>query len=250
MTAARPPLVIAHRGASAERAEHTLGAYELALAQGADGVECDVRLTRDGHLVCIHDATLDRTAGSPGRVSAMTLEELRTHDFGAWKGEVSRGASILEFAILLDLLADHPGRALFVETKHPVRTAGAVERELARVLTERGFVDRSVMMSFSVGAVRRTRRLVPALRTVMLREPHHVFHDSAVGLVGATMAGPSIRAVRRRPERVSGWTRRGFGAFCWTVDAPEDVALCRDLGLTAIGTNRPARTLNLLHASE
>ena len=56
------PFVVAHRGASGERPEHTLAAYELALQEGADGVECDVRLTRDGHLVCVHDRKVDRTS--------------------------------------------------------------------------------------------------------------------------------------------------------------------------------------------
>ncbi len=69
----RHPFVVAHRGASASRPEHTLAAYDLALREGADGVECDVRLTRDGHLVCVHDRKLDRTSSGAGLVSTMTL---------------------------------------------------------------------------------------------------------------------------------------------------------------------------------
>src|SRR6478735_2983144 len=78
------PFVVAHRGASAERPEHTLAAYELALREGADGVECDVRLTRDGHLVCVHDRRVDRTSTGTGLVSELTLAELRRLDWGAW----------------------------------------------------------------------------------------------------------------------------------------------------------------------
>ena len=70
------PFVVAHRGASAQRPEHTLAAYELALQEGADGVECDVRLTRDGHLVCVHDRRLERTSTGTGLVSEMTLSLL------------------------------------------------------------------------------------------------------------------------------------------------------------------------------
>src|SRR3569833_4569377 len=70
------PFVVAHRGASAERPGHTLAAYELALQEGADGVECDVRLTKDGHLVCVHDRRVDRTSNGTGLVSEMTLAEL------------------------------------------------------------------------------------------------------------------------------------------------------------------------------
>jgi len=83
--AAREPLVIAHRGASSAVAEHTVGAYRLAIAEGADALECDVRLSADGELVCLHDRTLERTGGSNGIVSAMTLAELLAVDWGAWK---------------------------------------------------------------------------------------------------------------------------------------------------------------------
>ena len=78
--------MVAHRGASADRPEHTLAAYELALQEGADGVECDVRLTRDGHLVCVHDRRVDRTSTGTGLVSDFTLAELRQFDWGAWHG--------------------------------------------------------------------------------------------------------------------------------------------------------------------
>src|ERR1700712_5474796 len=78
------PYVVAHRGASAERPEHTVAAYELALQQGAEGVECDVRLTRDGHLVCVHDRRVDRTSNGSGVVSDITRPELLALDYGAW----------------------------------------------------------------------------------------------------------------------------------------------------------------------
>ena len=77
------PFVVAHRGASAERPEHTLAAYELALKEGADGVECDVRFIRDGYLVCVYDRWVDRTSNGIGLVSEMILAQLRELDFGA-----------------------------------------------------------------------------------------------------------------------------------------------------------------------
>jgi len=78
------PLVFAHRGSSAVLPEHTLAAYQRALDEGADGLECDVRLTRDGHLVCVHDRRLDRTSNGHGRVSGYTLAQLDELDFGSW----------------------------------------------------------------------------------------------------------------------------------------------------------------------
>ena len=79
------PQVVAHRGSSHETAEHTLAAYVKALDEGADALECDVRLTADGHLVCVHDRDLRRTAATPGLVSTMNLAELDELDFASWK---------------------------------------------------------------------------------------------------------------------------------------------------------------------
>lgn len=78
------PLVFAHRGASEHAPEHTLAAYRRAVADGVDGVECDVRLTTDGHLVCVHDRQLARTSNGRGHVSAHSLAELERLDFGSW----------------------------------------------------------------------------------------------------------------------------------------------------------------------
>jgi glycerophosphoryl diester phosphodiesterase len=79
------PQVVAHRGSSADAPEHTLDAYLRALHDGADALECDVRLTADGHLVCVHDRTIDRTSDGRGVVSVMTLDQLDDHDFGAYR---------------------------------------------------------------------------------------------------------------------------------------------------------------------
>src|SRR3954466_8158540 len=79
------PQVVAHRGASFENAEHTLGAYVAALEAGAEALECDVRLTADGHLVCVHDRDLRRTANNRSRVSTSNLDDLASLDFASWK---------------------------------------------------------------------------------------------------------------------------------------------------------------------
>src|ERR1700760_699265 len=101
------PLVVAHRGASAEVAEHTLAAYQRAVAVGADAVECDVRLTRDGQLVCVHDRTVDRTSDGTGAVSSLTLAQLERLNFAAWAGDPHQpSAPILTFTALLELLHD------------------------------------------------------------------------------------------------------------------------------------------------
>ena len=88
--------VVAHRGSSAAHAEHTLAAYELALEEGADALECDVRLTRDGVLVCVHDRRVDRVSDGRGVVSTLELAELAELDFASWKAR--QGDPLLEAA--------------------------------------------------------------------------------------------------------------------------------------------------------
>ncbi|KOS56307.1 glycerophosphodiester phosphodiesterase [Rhodococcus rhodochrous] len=254
MTAGREPRVVAHRGASAAKAEHTLAAYELALQEGADGLECDVRLTRDGHLVCIHDRTVDRTSTGSGMVSEMTLAQLEELDYGT-PGEPAR---LLTLRQLIELTLDWTSRPvkLFVETKHPVRYGGLVEAkllaELARFrLATPASADfsRVVVMSFSAAAVWRVRRSAPLLPTVLLGETSRYLGGSAATTVGATAIGPSIFTLRQHPELVDKAAAAGRATYCWTVDDPADVDLCRDLGVGWVATNHPGRTKLLLGAS-
>ena len=148
--------VVAHRGASDENAEHTLGAYLAALDAGADGLECDVRLTADGHLVCVHDRNLRRTAASAGTVSTMELKDLAELDFASWKNpwadlddeapdadpELGR---VLTLRKLLETVADCDRPVeLAIETKHPTRYGGLVERRLVQLLAEFGWDRRGL----------------------------------------------------------------------------------------------------------
>src|SRR5271156_4144262 len=176
------PFVVAHRGASAERPEHTLAAYELALKEGADGVECDVRLTRDGHLVCVHDRRLDRTSTGAGLVSTMTLAELRELEYGAWHGSwradgAHGDTGLLTLDALVTLVLDwkRPVK-IFIETKHPVRYGALVESKVLALLHRFGIAapasadrSRAVVMSFSAAALWRGRRGAPPLPPVLFR---------------------------------------------------------------------------------
>jgi glycerophosphoryl diester phosphodiesterase len=157
------PLVIAHRGASGDVAEHTLPAYLAAIETGADGLECDVRLTRDGHLVCVHDRTVNRTSNGSGIVSELDLSGLQELDFRSWRDELPSSAdelltdspylagvapdreqpdssTVLTLELLLGVVAD-AGRPLqlLIETKHPTRYGGLVEQELVRLLRRFGW---------------------------------------------------------------------------------------------------------------
>ncbi|MFJ7773666.1 glycerophosphodiester phosphodiesterase [Streptomyces yangpuensis] len=232
--------VVAHRGASHEHPEHTLAAYRQAVADGADALECDVRLTADHKLVCVHDRRVERTSDGRGVVSAMTYEELCALDFGGWKGAEHRGAQVLLFEDLLKeaLAADRPV-GLAVETKHPTRAGGRLEAELVRVLKEHGLADgRSGLvevMSFSRNALIRLNRLAPGLPAVYLIERRL----RPVRPPFAGHAGPGIDLVRKDPGLVGRLKAKGLRVRVWTVDEPEDVELCVRLGVDTLITNRP-----------
>ena len=253
------PFVVAHRGASAERPEHTVAAYELALQQGADGVECDVRLTRDGHLVCVHDRRVDRTSDGTGLVSEMTLAQLRELDFGSWHTGNSAGngggdTGLLTLDTLLTLVLDSKRPVkVFVETKHPVRYGALVESKVLALLHRYGIaapasadLARAVVMSFSAAAVWRIRRAAPMLPTVLLGETSRFLGGSAATTVGATAVGPSIATLREHPELVDRAAAQGRALYCWTVDHYEDVRYCRDLEVAWVATNHPGRTKDWL----
>ncbi|MFC4124026.1 glycerophosphodiester phosphodiesterase [Nocardia rhizosphaerae] len=247
----RAPFVVAHRGASAARPEHTLSAYELALEEGADGVECDVRLTRDGHLVCVHDRTVDRTSDATGLVSELTLDELRDMNFGT--PEAPEG--VLALSDLIGLVLDWRSRPtkLFIETKHPVRYGALVENKVLAELQRFGIAtpasadhSRAVVMSFAATAVWRIRRAAPLLPTVLLGESSRFLGGGAATTVGATAVGPAVKTLREHPELVDKAAAAGRATYCWTVDEPEDVKLCADLGVSWVATNHPGRTKTLL----
>ncbi|MFJ8018494.1 glycerophosphodiester phosphodiesterase [Streptomyces sp. NPDC096339] len=244
---ARAIRVVAHRGASHEHPEHTMAAYRQAIADGADALECDVRLTADRKLVCVHDRRVERTSDGRGVVSTMTYAELAALDFGRWKGEEHAGARVLLFEDLLrEALAAERPVGLAVETKHPSRAGGRLEVELARMLREYGLADgasgRVEVMSFSRNALTRMHRLAPGLPTVYLIERTL----RPVRPPFATHAGPGIDLVRRDPGLVGRLKAKGLRVRVWTVDEPEDVELCVRLGVDTIITNRPREVRKLL----
>lgn len=246
------PAVVAHRGSSADHAEHTLAAYEAALHEGADGLECDVRLTADHQLVCIHDRTIERVSDGTGVVSEMTLAQLREHDFGTWHS--GRPATVLTLPELLELTLDwHRPVRLFIETKHPVRYGSLVEQKLLDVLREfrvgappSADHSRAVVISFSAAGVWRIRRSAPMLPTILLGENLRGISAGAATAVGATGIGPSVQTLRAHPDLVDRAAAGGRVTYCWTVDERDDVQLCADLGVRWIATNHPAKVRDWL----
>jgi glycerophosphoryl diester phosphodiesterase len=252
----KPPLIVAHRGSSYALAEHTLGAYLRAIEEGADALECDVRLTHDGHLVCVHDRTVDRTSSGRGVVSDFDLDDLQGFDFGSWHSPPDRyveerdstEAPVLTLDRLLGVV-EETGVRLLIETKHPTRYAGLVEQKLVGLLTEHGMQGAgspATVMSFATLALRRIRLLAPALPTVQLYKRVPTLRRDGSLPVVADVSGPAIAVVRSDPGYVRRVHARGRQVYVWTVDEPADIDLVLSLGVDAVITNRPTEVLSRL----
>lgn len=250
--AAGKPLVVAHRGSSYLHPEHTLAAYQKAIDEGADMLECDVRLTADGHLVCVHDRRIDRTSNGRGVVSTKTLAQLRRQDFG----HPAAPANVLLLEELLSLAtgAPHPV-GLAIETKHPTRYAGLVEQRVVEMLRDFDLIgpryaaeQRVFLMSFSELAMRRWRELAPGVPCVFLMDEVPLRCRKGWLPFSAAVAGPSVDIIREHPGYVKRAHNAGKRVFVWTVDEVDDVDLCTRLGVDAIITNRPGQARELVDA--
>ncbi|MDP5226373.1 MULTISPECIES: glycerophosphodiester phosphodiesterase family protein [Arthrobacter] len=212
------PLVYAHRGASARFAEHTRAAYLQALGDGADGVECDVHLTQDGHVVLLHDTDLDRTSTGTGPVAEKTLAELRELDFHSWKGATvppEFGAASEQF-LTLDELLDILGGAgremgLAIEFKHPSPFGFRLEEKTLELLERRGWDAttgllgrvRVSFMSFDPAAVEELLRTVLAEAVCQLVadvDEDAVAPDMFFGELAAPAIAAFLRAGLRKAE--------------------------------------------------
>jgi glycerophosphoryl diester phosphodiesterase len=255
------PQVVAHRGASHENAEHTLGAYVEAIRAGAQALECDVRLTADGHLVCVHDRDLRRTTSIRGLVSTMNLADLDSLDYASWKNPWAamddeapdRDADldrILTLRRLMETVAESSRPVeLAIETKHPTRYAGLVERRVVEMLAEFGWTggDSPVrVMSFSYSALQRMQRLAPKLRLVMLIEKARHWPVLKPALEDGWFLGPDVAQLTKHPKFAAKIARTGRELHVWTVNTEEQLDLCRDLDASAVITDRPREVLDWL----
>jgi len=256
------PQVVAHRGSSHANAEHTLGAYVAALDEGAEGLECDVRLTADGHLVCVHDRRIDRTTNARGVVSTMELAQLDELDFASWKNpwsdfddeapEIDEEArKVLTLRRLMEVAADYERPVdLAIETKHPTRYGGLVERRLVDLLNSFGWAGPNSparVMSFSVGALNRVKKLAPHLDTVLLVDHMYTWQVSRNLVADDWVVGPGIALLRANPRFGRKLRRKGRRVHVWTVNTPQDLDLCVDLSVEAVITDRPAEALSHLN---
>lgn len=225
--AAPTPLIIGHRGASAEAPENTLAAFGLAVEQGADGVELDARLSADGDVVVIHDATVERTTGQSGKVRALRTAELQALDAGMEQGIPTLDDVFLTFG---------PSLLYNVELKD----FGLGDNGLAVAVADRieayHLENQVVVSSFNPLAVRRARKHLSRSTMVAViweRGPRWLRHLG----VSAEADHPHYSLV---DQAYMAWARdNGYRVHVWTVDEPAEAQRLAVLGVHGIITNKP-----------
>jgi len=234
-------LRVAHRGASGYAPENTLAAFRRAVELGADAIEMDIHLTADGHVVVLHDATLDRTTNRTGAVADLSLAEVLAADAGSSFDPVFAGERIPTLHDVFDAIPK--GVLLVLEIKAEQATLPAVELIRAR---ERS--DDVVLISFSADAIRLARWVEPALPTSLLVgrpfDPTDPVKNALAMLRAAHACGTSSLDIQWRmatPEAVEAIHRRCGSVWVWTVDAPEDLRAVLDADVDAVASNFPDR---------
>jgi glycerophosphoryl diester phosphodiesterase len=245
------PLIIGHRGASAVAPENTLAAFREAIAVGADGVEFDVRLTRDGVPVVIHDSTLRRTGGLARRVGDMTWSELAKVDVGRWFSKFFANECVPGLAELFTLFQSNNAN-LYLEMKcdSPDEYAPLAEA-CCRMIDEHGLTERVMIECFQLPALRVVREIDADIKTVALFEPSisnpSVLSDQrlinkAIDIGAAALALHHRLARRSLVEKAK---HAGLHVAVWTVDDPAWVERARTLSIDALITNDPAKLIQI-----
>jgi len=232
------PLVLGHRGASAEAPENTVAAFSLALAQGADGVELDAQRCASGEVVVLHDASLARTTGFAALLTDASYSVVRTLDAGSWKSDKFRGERV---PLLSEVLEAFP-RLVNVELKCDLLDDGGLTAEVVRVVRGANAEDRVLLSSFNFACLWRARLLAPRIPRALLFEQEQRWPLRS-GLFAPALGAQAMHPehVLATPERVSRWRRRGYSVGCWTVDDPEVAARLNQSGVGSVITNWPAR---------
>jgi glycerophosphoryl diester phosphodiesterase len=218
-------LKIAHRGYSTRYPENTLLAFEKALAAGADMIELDVHLSRDGRLVVIHDDRIDRTADGTGAVSGLSLAELKRYSFNNRMAE----HGFVGIPTLDEVIAWAGDRLMLnIEIKNrPVRSEG-IERKLADLLRETQFTDRAIVSSFDHCALAEFKRIAGSVRTGMLYDSVWIHFEDEVRALGVYSVHPGADAIDAGQLR---WAKScGIQVYPWVVKDRETLEGYRNSG--------------------
>jgi glycerophosphoryl diester phosphodiesterase len=235
----KKPLLLAHRGFSCVYPENSPLAFRMAAEKTrADGFESDVRYSKDGALVIFHDPVLDRTSNGSGPVSALTLDELRAVDIGAWKSPEFAGQHMWTLGELLDFCREAK-LVLNLELKNCDEPCPDLEARVIGEITRRGMQDRVFVSSFNHVSMHRFRELCPDIGAGFLYS-YPLFN------IGGYLAGAGVTAVHPlwkllvlQPGLMDVFRRLGLKVNVWTVDGEAEMRNMTAAGADGIISNRP-----------
>lgn len=242
MSTIKKPLVLAHRGASGYAPENTMEAFRLAAEMGADGIETDVRFSKDKQIIIIHDEKIDRVSNGQGVVGDYTLDELKFFDFGyKFKNQLT-GTKIPTLAELLEFLKTND-LYLNIEVKS---TDADMPKALVDLVEEYGLSDRVVYSSFNHLQMARILEYKPdaivgTLYSFNMMKPWDYCEN-----MGARASHPNHAQLDLFPEYVEECHKRGIRVNTWTCDDPTRIGELVDLGVDAIISNVPDVALGVV----
>lgn len=239
------PVIFAHRGASAHAPENTLPAFQLAVEQGADGIELDAKLSADGHVVVFHDARLERTTNGRGRLSAAALTDLRSLDAGSFFSAAFRDARIPSLEEVFEALG---GRTLInVELTNYATPGDQLVQKVCDLVRKYGLQKHVLFSSFFASNLRKAARQLPEVPRGLLalggwlgawaRSFAFSFGDYAA-------LHPQLRDVSAREVRRV--HRLGRRVHVWTANTAEDILRLKSWGADGIFTDDPQLALKAL----
>ncbi len=241
--------VVGHRGASGHAPENTVAAFRRAVELGAAFIETDLHLSRDAHLVCIHDSTLERTTNITGAVKDLTLADLKGLDAGSWHSPQFAGERIPTLEEVLTFAREND-IVFFLEVKQ--ESAWGIEHGLVAALRDAQEAARAVILSFSPGVLRNVRRLDNTLMTGLLFDAlPKGGHDAIIERaqeIGARQLAPRGDIVT--PELIEHAHRIDLQVVCWTVNQPQDMRALIAAGVDGIMTDYPDRLVATLNEAK
>ncbi len=235
-------LFFGHRGESRDAPENTLAAFNLALSRGDDGFECDIYLSRDKHIVCIHDPTTSRTTGNVANlnVTNSTLAELRALDVGSWKSPAYAGEKIPTIEEILSLAQD--GRTILIEIKQAA-SSGIVPFIKSAIDAEpKATPQRIVFISFDTTSVFAIRAALPDYEAYWLSY-YSSYANNVSGLVDLLKSMNASGFDGRYDENsitngmVESLHQAGFSTHVWTVDGANQALTCYNTGVKSLTSN-------------
>lgn len=233
--------IFAHRGASGYAPENTLEAFRLAMNQGADGIELDVHLTKDGEVVVIHDETLDRTSNGYGKVRDYTLEELKKFSYHNHMKKYE-GVSIPTLKEVLDLVKDSAMK-VNIELKTGFYWYDGIEEKTMKIVRDSKMENRVIYSSFNHYSIQKVLEQDSYAETAYLFSDITLNMEKYAKATGVRGLHPCIYHLKMA-DFLETYLRSGLKVRVWTVNKKEDMKRFIDAGVDGVITNYPDLAVN------